>query len=110
MRDFTPLYFNSVNSSFLSTLPCNQIRDNYKDKVPTIDQETAIPSSEPMETLVTFRSDKVLRPTRKQQGRVYFGQNMVCVDSLSEGKGKMIKVGDPVYVMKVVPSCADAAA
>ncbi|PSS02529.1 Mitochondrial amidoxime reducing component 2 like [Actinidia chinensis var. chinensis] len=79
-------------------------------KVPTIDQETAISSSEPMETLVTFRSDKVLRPTRKQQGRVYFGQNMVCVDSLSEGKGKMIKVGDPVYVMKVVPSCADAAA
>ncbi|XP_057465960.1 uncharacterized protein LOC130755558 isoform X4 [Actinidia eriantha] len=69
-------------------------------KVPTIDQETAIPSSEPTETLVTFRSDKVLRPTRKQQGRVYFGQNMVCVDSLSEGKGKMIKVGDPVYVMK----------
>ncbi|KAI8546558.1 hypothetical protein RHMOL_Rhmol07G0127800 [Rhododendron molle] len=81
-------------------------------KVPTINQETAIPSSksEPTVTLSTFRSDKVLRPTRKQQGKVYFGQNMVCMDSVTDGKGKMIKVGDPVYVHKVHPSCADAPA
>ncbi|KAL7210922.1 hypothetical protein ACSBR2_013909 [Camellia fascicularis] len=78
-------------------------------KVPTINQETAIGSSEPTETLVKFRSDKVLRPTKKQHGRVYFGQNLVCMDS-TEGKGKIIKVGDPVYVHKVVPSCADAVA
>ncbi|KAF7144404.1 hypothetical protein RHSIM_Rhsim05G0003100 [Rhododendron simsii] len=77
----------------------------------TINQETAIPSSksEPTVTLSTFRSDKVLRPTRKQ-GKVYFGQNMVCMDSVTDGKGKMIKVGDPVYVHKVHPSCADAPA
>ncbi|XP_058224787.1 uncharacterized protein LOC131333955 isoform X2 [Rhododendron vialii] len=81
-------------------------------KVPTINQETAIPSSksEPTVTLSMFRSDKVLRPTRKQQGKVYFGQNMVCMDSVTDGKGKMIKVGDPVYVHKVHPSCADAPA
>jgi len=81
-------------------------------KVPTINQETAIPSSEsePTVTLSKFRSDKVLRPTKKQQGRVYFGQNMVCMDSVADGKGVMIKVGDPVYVHMVVRSCADAPA
>lgn len=81
-------------------------------KVPTINQETAIPSSEsePTVTLSKFRSDKVLRPTKKQQGKVYFGQNMVCMDSVADGKGMMIKVGDPVYVHKVVRSCADAPA
>ncbi|XP_058198432.1 uncharacterized protein LOC131313953 [Rhododendron vialii] len=80
-------------------------------KMPTINQETAIPSSEsvPTVTLPTFRSDKVLRPTRKQQGK-YFGQNMVCLDSVTDGKGKRIKGGDPVYVRKVLPSCADAPA
>lgn len=41
---------------------------------------------------------------------MYFGQNMVCMDSVTDGKGKMIKVGDPVYVRKVLPSCADAPA
>jgi len=79
-------------------------------KVPTINQETAIANPEITETLKAFRSDKVLRPTKKQQGLVYFGQNMVCMDSFTEGKGKIIKVGDPISVLKVVPSCADAPA
>lgn len=52
-----------------------------------------------METLLKFRSDKVLRSAQKQQGKVYFGQNMVCQDCLTqEGKGKMVKVGDPPYM------------
>ncbi|KAK2976966.1 hypothetical protein RJ640_019381 [Escallonia rubra] len=79
-------------------------------KVPTINQENAVAGSEPTETLVKFRSDRVLRPTGKQQGKVYFGQNLVCKDSLTGGKEKIIKVGDPVFVLKAVPSCADAAA
>ncbi|KAI3473835.1 hypothetical protein Pfo_027992 [Paulownia fortunei] len=41
---------------------------------------------------------------------VYFGQNLVCTDSLSEGRGKSIKVGDSVFVLKMVSSAADAAA
>lgn len=111
-------------------------------KVPTINQETAVAGSEPTETLTKFRSDKAVRPNKKQQGKVrsntmrssmsikyyqalrkitsilifhvilqvYFGQNMVCSDALSRGKGKIIKVGDPVYVLKVVPSSAEAPA
>ncbi|KAK2992126.1 hypothetical protein RJ640_019382, partial [Escallonia rubra] len=38
-------------------------------KVPTINQENAVAGSEPTETLVKFRSDRVLRPTGKQQGK-----------------------------------------
>lgn len=37
-------------------------------QVPTINQETAIASSEPSETMKKFRSDKVLRPSKKPQG------------------------------------------
>lgn len=43
----------------------------YDTQVPTINQENAIPGSEPTETLKKFRSDKVLRPARKQQGKVW---------------------------------------
>ncbi|KAK4386400.1 Mitochondrial amidoxime reducing component 2 [Sesamum angolense] len=80
-------------------------------KVPTINQETAVACSDLTETLMSFRSDKVLRPNMKQQqGRVYFGKNMVCIDSLTQGNTKIIKVGDPVFVLKMVSSAADAAA
>ncbi|XP_077220937.1 molybdenum cofactor sulfurase family protein isoform X2 [Tasmannia lanceolata] len=80
-------------------------------KVPTINQENGIAGTEPTKTLMKFRSDKVLRPTSKQQGKVYFGMNLVCKESLSTwGKGKVIKVGDPVYVLKKVSSPGDAAA
>ncbi|KAL6196920.1 hypothetical protein ACLB2K_032533 [Fragaria x ananassa] len=50
-------------------------------KVPTIDKKTGIAGPEPNDTLKKIRSDAVLRPTKKQQGRVYFGQNLVCRDS-----------------------------
>lgn len=40
--------------------------------------------------------------------QIYFGQNLVCVDSLSQEKRKTIKVGDPVYVIKMVSSYVDA--
>ncbi|KAF6135175.1 hypothetical protein GIB67_035246 [Kingdonia uniflora] len=79
-------------------------------KFPTINQENGIAGPEPTETLIKFRSDKVLRPNRKQQGNVYFGQNLIWKDSLTGGEGKVIKVGDPVYVLKKVPSPDDAAA
>ncbi|XP_068657033.1 uncharacterized protein [Aristolochia californica] len=79
-------------------------------KVPTINQENGVPGSEPTETLVKFRSDKILRPSKKQGGKVYFGQNLVCKESLSSRKGKVVKVGDPVYVLKKVSSSEEAAA
>ncbi|KAF5184644.1 mitochondrial amidoxime reducing component 2-like, partial [Thalictrum thalictroides] len=79
-------------------------------KVPTINQDNGIAGHEPTETLMKFRSDKILRPTKKPQGKVYFGQNLVCRESLSGGKGKVIKVGDPVYVLKKVSTWVEAAA
>ncbi|CAN6175332.1 unnamed protein product [Urochloa humidicola] len=71
-------------------------------KVPTINQDTGIPSpTEPTETLQTYRSGEVLLPSCKNKRQVYFGQNAVCKESLSaNGEGRMIKVGDPVYVMR----------
>ncbi|KAL6201725.1 hypothetical protein ACLB2K_025437 [Fragaria x ananassa] len=81
-------------------------------KVPTIDQQTGIAGPEPNDTLKKIRSDAVLRPTKKQQGRVYFGQNLVCRDSLTggAGKGHVVKVGDLVFVLKMVSSAEEAAA
>ncbi|CAL5031918.1 unnamed protein product [Urochloa decumbens] len=71
-------------------------------KVPTIDQDTGIPSpTEPTETLQTYRSGEVLLSGHKNKRQVYFGQNAVCKECLSaNGQGRMIKVGDPVYVMR----------
>ncbi|XP_010914265.1 uncharacterized protein [Elaeis guineensis] len=79
-------------------------------KVPTINQENGIAGVEPTETLMKFRSDHALHLKGKPQGKVYFGQNLVCRESLSaQGKGKIVKVGDPVYVLEEVSSSADAA-
>ncbi|XP_022680379.1 mitochondrial amidoxime reducing component 2 [Setaria italica] len=61
-------------------------------KVPTVDQETGTPGIEPNETLRTFRSGEVLRPRHTKKRQVYFGQNLVCKESLSaNGKGRIIK-------------------
>lgn len=82
-------------------------------KVPTINQETAIPDgSEPTETLMKIRSGKVIRPNDKNKNKVYFGQNIVWNwrDSSAKGDGKVLKVGDPVYVTKKLSSAAEAAA
>ncbi|KAI9198852.1 hypothetical protein LWI28_023083 [Acer negundo] len=79
-------------------------------KIPTINQDTGIAGSEPTNTLKEFRSDKVLLPNRNQQGKVYFGQNLVCKDNLTEGKGNIVKVGDPVFVLRKISSVAEAAA
>ncbi|XP_011022318.1 PREDICTED: mitochondrial amidoxime reducing component 2-like isoform X2 [Populus euphratica] len=79
-------------------------------KIPTINQDTGIGGTEPNETLMKIRSDRVLRPDKKQQGKIYFGQNLVWKDNPSEGHGKIVKVGDPVFVHKKVSSVAEAAA
>uniref|UniRef100_A0A0E0M4J8 MOSC domain-containing protein n=1 Tax=Oryza punctata TaxID=4537 RepID=A0A0E0M4J8_ORYPU len=74
-------------------------------KVPTINQDNGIPGEEPTEALQALRSDEVLRPSHKNKRRVYFGQNLVCKESLSANdKGRIIKVGDPVYVLESFPS------
>ncbi|XP_062095884.1 uncharacterized protein LOC133801653 [Humulus lupulus] len=80
-------------------------------KVPSINQETGIAGPEPNETLKQTRSDKVLRPDKKQQGKVYFGQNMVWKNNAAEeGKAKVMKIGDPVYAIKKISNVAEAAA
>jgi uncharacterized protein YcbX len=74
-------------------------------KVPTINQDNGIPGEEPTEALQALRSDEVLRPSHKNKRRVYFGQNLVCKESLSaKDEGRIIKVGDPVYVLESFPS------
>ncbi|KAL7597794.1 uncharacterized protein LOC111890787 [Lactuca sativa] len=73
-------------------------------KIPTINQENGVVGGEPTESLVKFRSGKVLCPDRKGQGKVYFGQNMVCANVHEEGNEKIIKVGDPVYIIKMLSS------
>ncbi|XP_021901683.1 mitochondrial amidoxime-reducing component 1-like isoform X2 [Carica papaya] len=42
--------------------------------------------------------------------KIYFGQNMVWKNTHTEGKGKIIKVGDPIFVLRKVSSAAEAAA
>lgn len=88
-------------NTFRSTELC------YRCKIPTINQETAEAGPEPSETLVKFRSDKILKTNKKPQGRIYFGQNLVCIDSLDQEKRKTMRVGDPIYVIKKVSSYVD---
>jgi hypothetical protein len=42
--------------------------------------------------------------------QIYFGNNLVWKDFHTEGKGYIIKVGDPVYVLRKVSSADEAAA
>ncbi|KAM0899364.1 hypothetical protein ACQ4PT_021253 [Festuca glaucescens] len=79
--------------------------------VPTVDQERGIFGTEPTETMLTFRSGEVIRPSHKNKQKVYFGQNLVCKESVSaKGKGRIVKVGDPVYVLQTYTSSNEAPA
>ncbi|KAK7329374.1 hypothetical protein VNO77_23536 [Canavalia gladiata] len=85
----------------------------WRCKMPTIDQETAIVGSEPKEILTKTRSGKLIRPDdSRNKNRVYFGQNLVWnhKELSAKGSGKIIEVGDPVYVIQKVSSSAEAAA
>ncbi|KAK7260550.1 hypothetical protein RIF29_26694 [Crotalaria pallida] len=93
--------------SFLGIKLCNRC------KVPNINQETGILGLEPKETLIRFRSEKVIRPNgKKYKNTVYFGQYMLWdwKDYSTKGNGKIINVGDPIYVLKKVSSADEAAA
>jgi len=80
-------------------------------KVPTVNQENGELGTEPTETMLTFRSGEVIRPSHKNKQKVYFGQNLVCKESVSpKGKGRVVKVGDPVYVLQTYPSPNEAPA
>ncbi|KAG5006079.1 hypothetical protein JHK85_024621 [Glycine max] len=81
-------------------------------QIPTINQETAIAAPEPNETLMKTRSGELIRPNDKNKKRIYFGQNMTWnwMGFSAEGSGKIIKVGDSVYVLQKVSSTAEAAA
>ncbi|KAF3499194.1 hypothetical protein F2Q69_00042536 [Brassica cretica] len=78
-------------------------------KVPTINQDTGIGGEEPIETLRSFRSDKVLQPQKKPQGKIYFGQNMVLKDGFGDGITKTIEIGDSVFVLGKLSSPTEAA-
>ncbi|PKA62795.1 Molybdenum cofactor sulfurase [Apostasia shenzhenica] len=79
-------------------------------KIPTINQDNSIAGTEPTETMMKFRTDKALNRCKLSQAKVYFGQNLVCEESLSKSKnGCAVKVGDPVYVLQSYASYADAA-
>nr|XP_010914266.1 mitochondrial amidoxime reducing component 2 isoform X2 [Elaeis guineensis] len=105
IRAVDPKYAQGHKTMFSDQYPFLLI-----SQVPTINQENGIAGVEPTETLMKFRSDHALHLKGKPQGKVYFGQNLVCRESLSaQGKGKIVKVGDPVYVLEEVSSSADAA-
>ncbi|KAK1632645.1 hypothetical protein QYE76_006960 [Lolium multiflorum] len=95
----------------INTLTFEGVRLCYRCKVPTIDQERGIFGTEPTETMLTFRSGEVIRPSDKNKKRVYFGQSLVCKESVSaKDKGRIVKVGDPVYVLQTYPSSNEAPA
>ncbi|KAL8262269.1 hypothetical protein R6Q59_026318 [Mikania micrantha] len=78
-------------------------------KVPTINQEDGTQGSEPTETMMKFRSSKVLEvntTTTQYKGQVYMGQMLVCS---GDNMGKIVSVGDMIEVQKVFPSYADVA-
>ncbi|KAL9239236.1 hypothetical protein vseg_013576 [Gypsophila vaccaria] len=81
-----------------------------RSKMPTINQQTAVAGTEPMEALKRFRSDQILLPNMKPRGQVYMGQNLVCKDFYPGASGQVIRLGDPVSVLRKVCSTADAAA
>ena len=58
-----------------------------------------------MVKLLLFNWDNII-VMREMVLQVYFGQNMVCED-LHEGKENIIKLEDPVYVMRAVTSYDD---
>ncbi|KAG2330252.1 hypothetical protein Bca4012_020145 [Brassica carinata] len=78
-------------------------------KVPTINQDTGIGGEEPIETLRSFRSDKVLQPQKKPQEKIYFGQNMVWKDGFGDRITKTIEIGDSVLVLGKLSSPSEAA-
>uniref|UniRef100_A0A0D6QUB5 MOSC domain-containing protein n=1 Tax=Araucaria cunninghamii TaxID=56994 RepID=A0A0D6QUB5_ARACU len=81
-------------------------------KVPTVNQETGVAGDEPTETLKKFRAGEILSLGSKARGKVFFGQNLICEESLNPkaNLGKVIKVGDIVHVVKKIGSTAEAAA
>ncbi|XP_042448725.1 mitochondrial amidoxime reducing component 2-like [Zingiber officinale] len=77
-------------------------------KIPTINQENGVTGNEPTSTLMKFRSDHALK-LKKTQGKMFFGQNLVCKESLLPPRGsKTIVVGDPVFVLQKYSSNVDA--
>uniref|UniRef100_A0ACD5XZ39 Uncharacterized protein n=1 Tax=Avena sativa TaxID=4498 RepID=A0ACD5XZ39_AVESA len=95
----------------INTLSFEGVKLCARCKVPTVNQDTGMFGTEPTETMLTFRSGEAIRPSHKNKQKVYFGQNLVCKESVSaKGKGRVVKVGDPVYVLQTYPSPNEAPA
>lgn len=73
-------------------------------KVTTIDQETADVGFEPLKTLQNFHAGQSMSLS-KGKGKVYFGQNVVCEESLniSNTKYPSIRVGDNLQILNKLP-------
>lgn len=67
--------FKIGNNRFVGVKPCSRC------VLTTIDQQTAIAGKEPLTTLSTYR---------KQNGKIYFGQNLLAIDHLEVREGDMI--------------------
>lgn len=77
-------------------------------KIPTIDQETGLIGSEPTEILKKIHSAKSLRiAAASPNSKVFFGQNLVCKDPSSPTESKIVRVGDPIYVLEKFSSIID---
>ncbi|CAF1732295.1 unnamed protein product [Brassica oleracea] len=88
------------------------VRLCYRCKITTMDQDTGVPSTEPIQTLRKFRSDTLLMPDKKSQRKVFFGKEMVWNWNIynRQGKGKKtIKVGDSISILSKISSITEAA-
>lgn len=78
-------------------------------KVTTIDQETAEATAEPLKTLRSFRSGKAMS-LPKAGAQMFFGQNLVCEQSLDlrNTEYRLVRVGDLVTVLNKFPSVLES--
>ncbi|KAK1557456.1 hypothetical protein Q3G72_024940 [Acer saccharum] len=60
---------------------CDPYSEDLWTEIPTIDQDTGIAGSEPTETLMKVRSDKVLLLKRKLKGKVIDEIQIQCFQS-----------------------------
>lgn len=79
--NFTSPYFFGVICTFYFGNPIYMYRflsfSVTLIQVPTINQENGILGTEPTETLLTFRSDEVLRPSHKNKRQVINSCNLL---------------------------------
>lgn len=94
----------------ISNLKFHGVKLCSRCKVTTVDQETGKPGSEPLQTLQSFRGGRVMTLPKKVSAKVFFGQNVVCEESveLLNNEHPLIRAGDVLTVLDAVPSVSEA--